>query len=256
VKIAAWNVNSLNVRLAQVADWLQSFAPDVLCLQETKLEDHRFPVAELEDLGYEAAFIGQKTYNGVAILSRRGMTDVQTEITDLNAPDQRRVIAATINGVRVVNVYVVNGQALDSDKFVLKMQWLDALHRYLQAELQRYPELVLLGDFNIAPADLDIYDAKAWGPGIHASIAERDKLAQLMQLPLFDSFRLLHTNRKAFSWWDYRAAAFRRDRGLRIDLALISDALRGTLVAADIDKQPRSAEQASDHTPIWLELKR
>jgi exodeoxyribonuclease III len=255
MKIAAWNVNSLKVRLPAVADWLQSAAPDVLCLQETKLEDHKFPLAELEDLGYESAFIGQKTYNGVAILSRQGLRDVQSEFPGLNQSEQKRVIAASVGDVRIVNVYVVNGQALDSEKFQFKMQWLESLHDYLKGELERFPRLVLLGDFNIAPADIDIYDALDWGPGIHASAAEREKLSALMALPLFDSFRIKHPERKAYSWWDYRQAAFRRNLGLRIDLALISQALLTHLHDADIDKAPRAAEGASDHAPIYLELR-
>jgi exodeoxyribonuclease III len=252
MKIASWNVNSLNIRLPHVADWLQSFAPDVLCLQETKLEDHKFPVHELEDLGYESAFLGQKSYNGVAILSRQGLSDVRYAFPGLNGAEQKRVIAATVGNVRVLNVYVVNGQAEGSEKFAFKLQWLDALHAVVAEELARHPQLVLLGDFNIAPAAMDIYDPVAWGDGIHATPAEREKLAAMMQLPLFDSFRSKHPTRKAFSWWDYRQGAFARNRGLRIDLALISSALQARLTDADIDPAPRSAEQASDHAPVWI----
>ena len=253
MKIASWNVNSLNMRMSHLADWLQSAAPDVLCLQETKMADHKFPLQALEDLGYEAAFTGQKSYNGVAILSRCGLSDVRTEFCEvLNAPDQRRVIAATIAGVRVINVYVVNGQALDSDKFQFKLRWLAALTRLIEAELTAHPKLVLLGDFNIAPADLDVYDPIAWGGQIHCSLAEREALAKLYALGLHDSFRVLQPNTQAFSWWDYRQAAFARNLGLRIDLALVSNALKNQLSAVGIDKHPREQASPSDHAPVWL----
>jgi exodeoxyribonuclease III len=260
MKIASWNVNSLNMRMAHLADWLQESKMDVVCLQETKMEDHKFPVAALEDLGYESAFIGQKSYNGVAILSRRGLAEVQTDFSDadaygvLNASDQRRVIAATVAGVRVINVYIVNGQALESDKFEFKLRWLKALHGVLEHALLRHPKLVLLGDFNIAPSDLDVYDPDAWAGQIHCSEAERAALQRLYALGLMDSFRCLEPAQKAYSWWDYRQAAFRRDRGLRIDLALISNALLANLTAVGIDRAPRERESPSDHTPIWLEL--
>jgi exodeoxyribonuclease III len=255
MKIASWNVNSLNMRLAHLADWLQSAAPDVVCLQETKMEDHKFPTQVLEDLGYESAFIGQKSYNGVAILSRRGLTDVRTEFGALlNAPDQRRVIAATVAGVRVINVYVVNGQALGSEKFEFKMRWLEALTHVVRDELSRHERLVLLGDFNIAPADLDVYDAAAWGADIHCSPAERAALQGLFALGLSDSYRVLEPDSRSFSWWDYRQAAYRRDLGLRIDLALVSEAAKMCMTHVGIDKAPRERESPSDHTPVWLTL--
>jgi exodeoxyribonuclease III len=253
VKIASWNVNSLNMRMSHLADWLQRAEPDVLCLQETKMEDHKFPVHALEDLGYEAAYTGQKSYNGVAILSKRGLAQVDTDFGDvLNGADQRRVIAATISGVRVINVYVVNGQSLDSDKFRFKLRWLDALHNLVENELLQHDKLVVLGDFNIAPADLDVYDPIAWGEQIHCSKPEREALAGLQALGLHDSFRVLEANTKAFSWWDYRQAAFRRDLGLRIDLALVSNALKAKLTAVGIDKSPRETEGPSDHAPVWF----
>ena len=172
----------------------------------------------------------------------------------LNASDQRRVIAATIRGVRVINVYVVNGQALDSEKFQFKMRWLSALTDVIAAELRQHPELVLLGDFNIAPSDLDVYDAIAWGGQIHCSVPEREALAKLYALGLHDSYRVLQPATKAFSWWDYRQAAYARNIGLRIDLALISDALKARLLAVGIDKNPREQVSPSDHAPVWLSL--
>lgn len=255
MKIASWNVNSLNARLVHLADWLQDAGPDVVGLQETKLEDHKFPVQELEDLGYEAAFIGQKSYNGVAILSRRGLSAITTEFDDLiNAPDQRRVIAATIGGVRIINAYVVNGQSLESDKFHFKLKWLRAFAEVVRSELKQHEKLVVMGDFNIAPTDLDVHDPIAWAGQILCSAQERAALDALLALGLSDSFRLLEPTTRAYSWWDYRQAAFRRDQGLRIDLALISDALKSQVLAVGIDKSPRERESPSDHTPVWLRL--
>ena len=255
MKIASWNVNSLNMRLMHLADWLQDAQPDVVGLQETKLEDHKFPRQELEDLGYESAFIGQKSYNGVAILSRRGLSEITTEFDDvLNAPDQRRVIAATIGGVRVINAYVVNGQSLESDKFHFKMRWLKAFTEVVRSELKKHQKVVVMGDFNIAPADLDVHDPVAWAGQILCSEEERSALAKLMGLGFCDSFRQLEPATKAFSWWDYRQGAFRRDQGLRIDLALISEALKSQLLEVGIDKSPRERESPSDHTPVWLRL--
>ena len=241
--------------MSHLAEWLQTAAPDVLCLQETKMEDHKFPVQALEDLGYEAAFIGQKSYNGVAILSRCGLADVCTDFgAVLNASDQRRVIAATIQGVRVINVYVVNGQSLDSEKYQFKLRWLAALARMIEAELSKHPQLVLLGDFNIAPGDLDVYDPIAWAGQIHCSVPEREALLSLCALGLHDSYRVMQPNAQAFSWWDYRQAAFARNLGLRIDLALVSDALKTRLQAVGIDKYPREQTSPSDHAPVWLSL--
>lgn len=255
MKIASWNVNSLNARLLHLADWLQDAQPDVVGIQETKLEDHKFPVQELEDLGYEAVFVGQKSYNGVAILSRRGLSDVQTEFGDgINAADQRRVIAATIAGVRVLNAYVVNGQALESEKFHFKLRWLKAFIELVRNELSRHSRLVVLGDFNIAPTDLDVHDPAGWAGQILCSEPERAAFQQLLALGLSDSYRVLEPSTRAYSWWDYRQAAFRRDQGLRIDFALISEALRSSLLEVGIDKSPREQESPSDHTPIWLRL--
>jgi exodeoxyribonuclease III len=254
MKIASWNVNSLRVRLPQLADWLREFAPDALGIQETKVEDDKFPVEEIEDLGYEVHFTGQKTYNGVAILTRGAQREVSLNPGGLNTPAQVRAIACTLeNGVRLLNVYVVNGQALDSEKFQFKLRWLADLHSHLQAELLRYPRLVVVGDFNIAPADADVYDPIAWGNQIHCSIPERGALAEIHSLGFSDSLRL-HRQDAIFSWWDYRKGAFQRNLGLRIDLALVSNELRAHVIAAGIDQTPRASVQPSDHAPIWLTL--
>lgn len=253
MKIASWNVNSLNVRLAHVHDWLSRQQPDVLALQETKLEDHRFPDDEFARLGYRSVFAGEKTYNGVAILSRQPLADVQIGIPGFDDP-QRRVLAASLGDLRVIDVYVVNGKAVDDPKYDYKLRWLAALHEWLRAELRRWPRLVLLGDFNIAPDDRDVHDPAAWQDQILCSRAERAALADLLALGLHDSFRLHHAEPGQFSWWDYRAAGFRRNLGLRIDLVLVSDALRGQCSGAGIDVEPRRLERPSDHAPVWVEL--
>lgn len=253
MRIASWNVNSLKVRLPQLEEWLLSFRPDVVALQETKLEDSKFPQAALEAAGYQSVYSGQKTYNGVALLAREPLLDPVMGIPGLDDP-QRRVIAATIDGIRVVNVYVVNGQAVGSEKYAYKLRWLAALRDWLREEIARHPQLVLLGDFNIAPADIDVHDPAAWHEEILCSSAERAALAELQNLGLVDSFRHRHPEQQAFSWWDYRQAAFRRNLGLRIDLLLLSNALLPRLTGADIDRTPRYWERPSDHTPVWVEL--
>ena len=254
MKIASWNVNSLNVRLPHLQQWLQDFAPDVVGLQETKLEDHKFPEDALLAAGYRSAFIGQKTYNGVAILARHSIEDVQLGIPGFDVV-QARAIAATVNGVRIVNLYVVNGQDIGTDKYAYKLRWLEAVHAWLADELQRHPKLVVLGDFNIAPDDRDVHDPLVWNNDhILTSTAERDALRGLLGLGLHDAFRLHHDDAGIFSWWDYRQAAFRRNLGLRIDLTLVSDALKADAVQAGIDRTPRTWERASDHTPAWVQL--
>ena len=254
MKIASWNVNSLNVRLPHLQQWLQDFAPDVVGLQETKLEDHKFPEDALLAAGYRNVFAGQKTYNGVAILARHPIEDVQAGIPGFDDV-QARAIAATVAGVRIVNLYVVNGQAIGTDKYAYKLRWLDAVHGWLADELQRHPKLVVLGDFNIAPADRDVHDPQVWNSEhILTSSAERDALQRLLGLGLHDGFRLHHEDAGVFSWWDYRQAAFRRDLGLRIDLTLVSEALRGKTVDAGIDRITRTWERASDHAPAWITL--
>lgn len=254
MKIASWNVNSLNVRLPHVLEWLKLFQPDVLVLQETKQEDSKFPQADIEAAGYHVAFDGQKTYNGVAILSKTEMTDVQKGIPEF-ADEQKRVIAATINGVRIIDLYVVNGQALGSEKYDYKLRWFEALHAWVQDELTRYPKLVVLGDFNIAPDDRDVHDPLVWNEdSILTSTQERAALQRLLGLGLHDSFRLHSDEAGIFSWWDYRMAGFRRNLGLRIDLVLISDALKSQSIAVGIEREPRTWERPSDHAPVWVEI--
>ncbi len=253
MKLATWNVNSLNVRLAHVLEWLKDNPVDVLCLQETKQEDSKFPYAELAAAGYQAIHAGQKTYNGVAILSRHNMTEITHGI--LNFEDvQQRVISATINSVRVVCVYIVNGQATDSDKYDYKMRWLEALTYWLAEQLKQYPNLVLLGDYNIAPEDRDCHDPAAWAGQILVSPREREAFQKLIQLGLHDSFRLFDQVEKSFTWWDYRMMGFRRNFGMRIDHILVSDGLKSSCKSCVIDKTPRKLERPSDHAPVVLTL--
>ncbi|WP_411833750.1 exodeoxyribonuclease III [Pseudoxanthomonas mexicana] len=254
MKIASWNVNSLNVRLPHLQQWLQAAAPDIVGLQETKLEDHRFPDAALAALGYRSVFAGQKTYNGVAILSRDPAMEVQVGIPGFE-DDQKRVIAATVAGLRIVNLYVVNGQDVGTEKYGYKLRWLEAVREWLRDELQRHPKLVVLGDFNIAPDERDVHDPVIWNEAhILTSAAEREALRALYALGLHDAYRLHHADGGVFSWWDYRAAGFRRDLGLRIDLTLVSDALREAAVEAGIDREPRTWDRPSDHAPAWVRL--
>jgi exodeoxyribonuclease-3 len=255
MKIASWNVNSLNVRLPHLLQWLESARPDVVALQETKMEDAKFPDTAIAEAGYRSVFSGQKTYNGVAILARgHAIEDVQAGIPGF-ADEQKRVLAATVHGVRIVDVYVVNGQSVGSEKYDYKLRWLAALHDWLQEEIARHPKLVVLGDFNIAPDARDVHDPAVWNEdSILTSTAERAALQKLHALGLHDSYRLLHDEGGVFSWWDYRQAAFRRNLGLRIDLVLASDALRSSCIAASIDREPRTWERASDHAPAVLEL--
>lgn len=253
MKLATWNVNSLNVRLPHVLDWLAENPIDVLCLQETKQEDAKFPYADLKSAGYHAIHSGQKTYNGVAILSTHEMTDVVHGIAGFE-DEQKRVISATINGVRVICVYVVNGQAVDSEKYDYKMRWLTALNSWLTDELLKYTKLVILGDYNIAPDDRDCHDPVAWEGNILVSPRERDAFEELLALGLHDSFRLFEAGEGHFSWWDYRMMGFRRNHGMRIDHILVSDALKDKCVSCIIDKAPRKLERPSDHTPVVLEV--
>jgi exodeoxyribonuclease-3 len=246
------------VRLEHLRRWLGESVPDVVALQETKTEDAKFPADALAQLGYSSVFSGQKTYNGVAVLARQPVRDVVTGIPGLDDP-QRRVLAATIGAdgeepLRIVNLYVVNGQSVGSDKYAYKLDWLARLRDYLAAELQRHPRLIALGDFNIAPDDRDVHDPVLWQGQVLCSPPERAALASLTGLGLHDSFRLFADDPGHYSWWDYRQGAFRRNRGLRIDLILVSDALRARCRAAAIDLAPRSWERPSDHTPVTLEL--
>ncbi|WP_049621352.1 exodeoxyribonuclease III [Frateuria defendens] len=256
MKIASWNVNSLKVRLPQLTQWMADAQPDIVALQETKLEDPKFPVDELAAAGYRAVYSGQKTYNGVAILARDGageFGDVVTDIPGLDDP-QRRILAATVGELRIVDLYVVNGKAVGDEKYAYKLDWLAKVREFLARELERHPNLVVLGDFNIAPDDRDVYDPAAWGEEVLCSPPEREALLAITGLGLADSFRLFEQGGEHFSWWDYRQGAFRRNMGLRIDLILLADALRPAARAAAIDRTPRKWERPSDHTPVTLDL--
>jgi len=253
LKIATWNVNSIKVRLGQVLDWLGTEKPHVLALQETKSPDENFPVEELEAAGYHAAFSGQKTYNGVATLSRTPGEQVVTDLPGLDDP-QRRLLASSIDGVRVLNVYVPNGQEVGSDKYAYKLDWLRKLRDYVTAQLSSHPRLVVLGDFNIAPEDRDVHDPEAWRGKVLCSDAERAALGELLAVGLHDVFRGFDQEERLFSWWDYRMMAFRRNHGLRIDLILASQGLAEACTACHIDKAPRKLERPSDHTPVVAEF--
>ena len=255
ITIASWNVNSLNVRLPHLEQWLRARAPDIVALQETKLEDSRFPDSALAGLGYRSVFVGQKTYNGVAIVSREPATAVQVGIPGFD-DEQKRAIAATVGDLRIVNLYVVNGQAVGSDKFAYKLRWLEAVTAALAGELARHPRLVVLGDFNIAPDDRDVHDPDLWREQILCSTPEREALRRILGLGLHDSFRLHSDEPGHFSWWDYRAAGFRRNLGLRIDLCLVSDALKQRCTGASIDREPRTWDRPSDHAPAIVQLTR
>ena len=258
MKLASWNVNSLKVRLPQLLHYLETRQPDVVCLQETKLEDANFPRQELESAGYSVAFSGQKTYNGVALLSRNalgGLDDV-TCGNPLFEDPQKRLIAATIDGIRVICSYIPNGQEVGSDKYAYKLAWLDALERWLGEELTRHPQLVLAGDFNIAPDDRDVYDPEAWAGKILCSAAERAAFLRLAQLGMHDSFRRFEQPEKSFSWWDYRMLGFPKNLGLRIDHILLSKPLAERCSAAGIDRDMRKLERPSDHAPVTATLDR
>ncbi|MCK7593485.1 exodeoxyribonuclease III [Pseudomarimonas salicorniae] len=253
MKIASWNVNSLNVRLPHLQEWLKAAQPDIVGLQETKLEDAKFPDDALLELGYRSVFAGQKTYNGVALVSKQPAEEVQVGIPGFE-DEQKRVIAARFGDVRVVNLYVVNGKAVGDEKYEYKLRWLDAVHDWLAEEIARHPKLVVLGDFNIAPDDRDVHDPEAWHEKILCSTPERDALKRLCALGLHDSFRLHNDEAGHFSWWDYRAAGFRRNLGLRIDLLLVSEALRAGCSASAIEREPRTWERPSDHAPVWVDV--
>jgi len=257
MKLATWNVNSLTVRLPQVLDWLsaqnEQGGMDVLALQETKTTDDKFPKTEIEAAGYHVAFFGQKTYNGVALIARHPITEVVHNIPGFT-DEMARVITATVEGVRVVGAYFPNGQAPDSDKFVYKMAWLNALQAFIKDELSRHDKLVLMGDFNITWDDLDVWDPVALAGTIHCTDEERAQFKALLDLGLHDAFRLFEQAPKSYSWWDYREFAFKRNRGLRIDHILVSAALVKQVSACVIDKTPRKNERPSDHTPVVVTL--
>jgi exodeoxyribonuclease-3 len=253
MKLATWNVNSLKVRLPQLLDWVAVAQPDVLCLQETKLVDGKFPQGDLEAAGFRAAFSGQKTYNGVALLARGAPSEMSTAIPGF-ADEQKRVVAATVGDTRVICLYAPNGQAVGSEKYDYKLRWYEALRAWLKDELARHLRLAVLGDLNIAPEDRDVHDPKAWEGQIHCSEPERAAFRALLELGLKDAFRLFEQPEKSFSWWDYRMMAFRRNAGLRIDHILLSETLAAQCKACSIDKAPRRLERPSDHTPVVAEL--
>ena len=257
MKLVTWNVNSLNVRLPRLLDWLATNTPDVVCLQETKLEDAKFPVAALDAAGYASHYTGQKTYNGVAILARHGL-----EVSDVAAgvdgfvDEQKRLLAATVAGVRVISAYVPNGQSVDSDKYRYKLAWCDAVAKHLHQTLNDHPALAIAGDFNVAPEDRDVHDPKRWAGQIHVSEPERAAMRKVIaEAGLTDAFRLFEQPEKQFSWWDYRLAAFQRNWGLRIDHILLSPALAERCSACTIDKSTRGLERPSDHAPVIAELR-
>ena len=253
MKIATWNINSLKVRLPHVLEWVRTHQPDVLCLQETKLADELFPVAEIEEAGYRCIFAGQKTYNGVAILSQDAASDVQANIPDHGDP-QKRVLAATIGGVRTICAYIPNGESVESEKYRYKLDWLTRLTAWLASELAAHPRLAFLGDFNIAPEPRDVYDPIAWEGQVLFSEPERAAFRRLIALGLVDSFRLFDQPERSYTWWDYRLNSFRRKLGLRIDHILLSAPLAHACRSCTIDIAPRAGERPSDHAPVVAEL--
>lgn len=253
MKLATWNVNSLKVRLPHVLEWLKTSEPDVLCLQETKLTDDNFPLEEIRSAGYEAIYSGQKTYNGVAILSRFPLADRTDGIPGFE-DEQKRVLSATVNGTRVVCAYVPNGESPTSEKFPYKLKWLDAFRNWLKTELALYPAMAVLGDYNIAPEDRDVHDPKAWEGSVLVSPQERRAFNEILELGFRDSFRLFDQPDKVFTWWDYRMNAFRRNMGLRIDHILLSDALAVKCTGCKVDIFPRKMERPSDHAPVMTEV--
>lgn len=253
MKLATWNVNSLKVRLPQLLDWMERRAPDVVCLQETKCEDLNFPAADIRARGFEIVCSGQKTYNGVAILSRSPAQDVSVGIPGFE-DEQKRVLAATVDGVRVVCVYCPNGESVESPKYVYKLAWYAALREWLAVELQRHPRLAVLGDFNVAPEERDVHDPKLWAGKVLFSEPERAALRALFDLGLHDSFRLFDQPEKSYSWWDYRMNAFKRNLGLRIDHILLSQPLAVQTASSTIDRDMRAQERPSDHAPAVAEI--
>lgn len=252
-KIATWNVNSLRVRLPHVLDWLGQHQPDVLALQELKMPTEDFPMAEIEKAGYHAAVSGQKTYNGVAVLSKKPGKDIVTDIPELN-DHQRRVLGVTIGDVRVLNLYVPNGESVDSEKYLYKLNWLKHLDLYLKHEIKSHPKMIVLGDFNIAPAEIDVHDPKQWEGSVLCSDKERAAFQEMLQVGFVDCFRALSPEEKVYSWWDYRLYAFKRNMGLRIDHILASRAMFADCAKTYVDKAPRALERPSDHAPVVAEF--
>lgn len=253
-KIATWNVNSLRVRLPHVQTWMADVKPDVLALQEIKMPTDDFPHEAFAEMGYHAAVSGQRTYNGVAILSKIPAKDIVTDIPHLDDP-QRRILAVTINNVRIIDLYVPNGESVDSEKYKYKLHWLDKMDAYLKSQLKNHPKLVVLGDFNIAPDNIDVHDPKAWENSVLFSKPEREAFQKMLHVGLKDCFRELAPEDASYSWWDYRMNAFRRNLGLRIDHVLASEKLFAVCKSCHIDKAPRKWERPSDHAPVIAEFK-
>ena len=253
IKLATWNVNSLKVRLNQVLEWIQLNDVDILALQETKTTDDQFPAKVFADRGLHVAYSGQKTYNGVAVVSRYPLTEVSTDIPFLDDP-QRRILGVTVAGIRLLNLYVPNGSEVDSEKYHYKLSWLAGIQQYIEEQLKNFPKFAVVGDFNIAPADLDVHDPIAWEGSVLVSLRERQAYQALLSLGLHDSFRHLYQDEQAYSWWDYRAGGFRRNHGVRIDHVLLSSALLSGCSKVEIDKQPRGHERPSDHAPVIATL--
>lgn len=253
LNLASWNVNSLKIRLDQVLAWMDTHAIDVLAMQETKTTDEQFPVAAFQALGFHCVYSGQKTYNGVAVISRYPISDMVMDIPDFEDP-QRRVLAVTTAGIRLINLYVPNGSTVNSDKYQYKLQWLEKVTDFVYQESIKYPALAIVGDFNIAPTDVDVHDPDRWEGQVLVSPQERVAFSKLMAIGFTDSFRKLHPSERAFSWWDYRMLGFRRNHGLRIDHILLSDVLGQRCHECQIDLEPRRAERPSDHAPIWVQL--
>ena|SRR3990167_3639306 len=252
-RVATWNVNSLRVRLPHVLDWLKQHQPDVLALQELKLPDESFPLAAIQEAGYTAVFSGQKTYNGVATLTRQSATEKLTDIANLQDP-QRRILGVTVNDIRVINLYIPNGESVNSEKYKYKLDWLVKVTEFLHEEVKRYAQLLVLGDFNIAPEECDVHDPQAWQGQVLFSQPEREAFQAMLKLGLVDCFRLHEQGEKSFSWWDYRLNAFKRNMGMRIDHILASHSLAAQCRRCYIDKTPRGLERPSDHTPVVAEF--
>lgn len=253
MKVATWNINSMNVRLPHVLEWLQSHEPDVLVLQEIKQLTEKFPADALAEIGYRSLASGQKTYNGVAVISKEPANDPVTDLPGFEDP-QRRVLATTIGDTRVIDLYVPNGSEVGSEKYAYKLDWLASLRNFIKTEMAAHENVIVLGDFNIAPADADVYDPEKWGDAILCSPKEREALNALIELGLTDVFRKFEQPESTFSWWDYRAAGFRRNAGLRIDLILTSPSMTERCTASYVDKEPRAWERPSDHAPVVAEF--
>lgn len=250
MKIASWNVNSLRVRLPHVLDWVTTEQPDILALQETKVLDENFPLEEINDVGYEVIYSGQKTYNGVAILSKnKAESDIVTELPGLDNK-QKRIFAATIDGIRVLNLYVVNGQSVDSEKYLYKLKWLEKIHQFVQTEIKKHPNYIILGDFNIVTSDDDVDDPEKWRDRIFCTDKERQALKHIKDIGFTDTYRQFEQEPGKWSWWDYRAGCFARDVGLRIDLILASESMAKKCQSSIIDRDPRTWDRPSDHAPV------